>query len=245
MTPEEELPLQKESMPKKELTTVVTGGRGALGRHVVAALPGARSVSRSTGTDLLRGTGLNALRADVVVHCATSFRREVDMVRAVLSARPGHLVYISIVGCDRVPLPYYKQKHATEKLIVNSGLPFTILRATQFHTLLHRMFETTAKLPLMIVPGFRFQPIDPAEVGLELAALAQGPPAGTVPEMGGPEIHEGVDLARMYLRHTGKRRTLVRLKAPGSTYRAYRAGGNLTPDRAVGAKTFGQYLSEC
>jgi len=70
------------------MTFVVTGGRGALGRHVVAALPGAQAVSRSTGTDLLHGTGLGALRADVVVHCATSFRREVDMARTVLAARP-------------------------------------------------------------------------------------------------------------------------------------------------------------
>lgn len=227
------------------MTFVVTGGRGALGRHVVAALPGAKSVSRSTGTDLLRGTGLNALRADVVVHCATSFRREVAMARAVLAARPAYLVYVSIVGCDRVPLPYYKQKHAAERLIAESGVPHTILRATQFHSLVHRIFETTSKLPLMIVPGFRFQPIDQAEVGLELAALAQGAPVGMAPEMGGPEIHEGVDLARMYLRHTGKQRRLVKLKAPGATYRAYRAGGNLSPDRAVGVKTFDDYLSEC
>ncbi len=226
------------------MTFVVTGGQGALGKHVVAALPAAKSVSRSTGTDLLRGRGLNALRADVVVHCATSFRREADMARAVLAARPAHLVYVSIVGCDRVPLSYYKQKLAAERLIIESGVPFTILRATQFHTLLHQIFEKTSKLPLMIVPGFRFQPIDPAEVGLELASLAQQAPAGMAPEMGGPEIHEGVDLARMYLSHTGKRRTLVQLKAPGATYRAYRAGGNLAPDRAVGVKTFAQYLAE-
>lgn len=225
------------------MTFVVTGGHGALGRHVVAALPGATAVSRSTGTDLLRGTGLNALRADVVVHCATSFRREVDMARAVLAARPAHLVYISIVGCDRVPLPYYKQKHATERLIANSGVPHTILRATQFHSLLLRMFDNTSKLPLMLVPGFRFQPVDEAEVGLELAALAQGIPLGTAPEMGGPEIREAIDLARTYLAAKKKKRTLVPLKVPGATYRAYRAGGNLTPSRAVGTRTFADYLN--
>ncbi|MGW6932322.1 SDR family oxidoreductase [Lentzea sp. NPDC054927] len=225
------------------MTFVVTGGSGALGRHVVAALPGARSVSRSTGTDLLRGTGLGALRADVVVHCATSFRREVDMARAVLAAKPAYLVYISIVGCDQVPLPYYKQKHATERLIVESGVPHTILRATQFHSLLRRMFDTASKLPLMPVPGFAFQPVDEAEVALELASLAQGAPAGMAPEMGGPEIREAVDLARIYLAATGKQRRLVPLKVPGATYRAYRAGGNLTPGRAVGKRTFSEYVS--
>ncbi|MFI6095337.1 SDR family oxidoreductase [Lentzea sp. NPDC051213] len=225
------------------MTFVVTGGSGALGRHVVAALPGAKAVSRSTGTDLLRGTGSGALRADVVVHCATSFRREVDMARAVLAAKPAHLVYISIVGCDRVPLPYYKQKHAAERLIVNSGVPHTILRATQFHSLLLRMFDNSSKLPLMLVPAFRFQPVDEAEVGLELAALAQAAPAGIAGEMGGPEVREAIDLARIYLDAKGKRRTLVPLKAPGATYRAYRAGGNLTPGRAVGKRTFADYLS--
>jgi uncharacterized protein YbjT (DUF2867 family) len=225
------------------MSFVVTGGTGSLGRHVVAALPGARPVSRSTGTDLVRGKGLGALRADVVVHCATSFRHEVAMARAVLAARPAHLVYISIVGCNEVPLPYYKQKHATERLIISSGVPHTILRATQFHSLLRRMFDNASKLPLMPVPGFRFQPIDEAEVGLELAALAQAAPAGIAREMGGPEVREAIDFARVYLAATGKTRRLVPLKVPGATYRAYRAGGNLTPDRAVGKRTFEDYLT--
>lgn len=225
------------------MTFVVTGGRGALGRHVVAALPGAQAVSRSTGTDLLRGTGLGALRADVVVHCATSFRREVDMARTVLAARPAYLVYVSIVGCDRVPLPYYRQKLAAERLIIDSGVPHTILRATQFHSLLLRMFDRLSKLPLMPVPGFAFQPVDEAEVGLELAALAQGAPVGMAPEFGGPEIHEATDLARMYLATKGKQRTVKALRVPGATYRAYRAGGNLTPGRAAGKRTFAEYLT--
>lgn len=225
------------------MTFVVTGGSGSLGRHVVAALPGARPVSRSSGTDLVRGTGLGALRADVVVHCATSFRHEVPMARAVLASKPAHLVYISIVGCHEVPLPYYRQKLAAERVIIDSGVPHTILRATQFHSLLHKMFDGASKLPLMLVPGFRFQPVDEAEVGLELAALAQAPPAGKAPEMGGPEIREAVDFARMYLAATGKTRRLVPLKVPGATYRAYRAGGNLTPGRAVGRRTFEDYLT--
>ncbi|MDT7783130.1 MAG: hypothetical protein QOF58_1549 [Pseudonocardiales bacterium] len=225
------------------MTFVVTGGTGALGRHVVAALPGARSVSRSTGTDLLRGKGLGALRADVVVHCATSFRHEVAMTKAVLSTRPAHLVYISIVGCNEVPLPYYKQKLRAERVIIDSATPHTILRATQFHSLLRRMFDNISKLPLMLVPGFRFQPINEAEVALELAALAQSAPAGLAQEMGGPEIREAIDFARMYLTATGKQRTLVPLKVPGATYRAYRAGGNLSPGRAVGKRTFANYLN--
>uniref|UniRef100_UPI0039BFC30C hypothetical protein n=1 Tax=Lentzea alba TaxID=2714351 RepID=UPI0039BFC30C len=95
----------------------------------------------------------------------------------------------------------------------------------------------------MLVPGFRFQPIDEAEVAIELATLAQSAPAGTAPELGGPEIREATDLARTYLAATGKRRTLIPMKVPGATYRAYRAGGNLTPTRAVGTRTFADYLT--
>lgn len=225
------------------MTFVVTGGTGSLGRHVVAALPGAKPVSRTTGTDLLRNKGLGALRADVVVHCATSFRHEVTMAEAVLAAKPAHLVYISIVGCDRVPLPYYKQKLAAERLIINSGTPHTILRATQFHSLLRKMFDTASKLPLMPVPAFAFQPIDEAEVALELATLTQAAPSGTAPEIGGPEIREATTLARIYLAATGKKRTLLPLKTPGATYHAYRAGGHLTPSRTVGKRTFADYLN--
>jgi uncharacterized protein YbjT (DUF2867 family) len=95
----------------------------------------------------------------------------------------------------------------------------------------------------MPVPGFQFQPIDEAEVALELATLAQAAPSGTAPELGGPETREAIDFARIYLAATGKKRTLVPLKAPGSTYRAYRAGGHLTPARAVGVRTFADYLN--
>ncbi|GLZ33684.1 nucleotide-diphosphate-sugar epimerase [Lentzea sp. NBRC 105346] len=225
------------------MTIVVTGGRGALGRHVVSALPDARAVSRSTGTDLLRGTGLSALEADTIVHCATSFRREVDMARAVLAARPRHLVYISIVGVDRVPFAYYRQKLAAEDLIRSSDVPWTILRATQFHSLLHRIFAASARLPLMFVPGFRFQPVAEAEVAAELARLASGPPAGMAPEIGGPEVRPATELARTYLAAAGKRRPVVPVRLPGRTFRAYRDGGNLTPGRAVGRVTFEDYLT--
>ncbi|MFD9704576.1 SDR family oxidoreductase [Lentzea sp. NPDC059081] len=225
------------------MTYAVTGGTGALGRHVLAALPGARSVSRATGTDLLRGTGLNALRADVVVHCATSFHHEVAMANAVLSTRPAHLVYISIVGCNEVSLPYYRQKLAAERLIIDSGTPHTILRATQFHSLLRSMFDRLSKPPLMLVPGFRFQPVDEAEVAAELAALAQASPAGRAPDLGGPEISEATTFARTYLAATGKHRRIVPLKLPGATYRAYRAGGNLSPAHAAGTRTFADYLT--
>lgn len=225
------------------MTIVVTGGLGTLGQHVVKSLPSARPVSRSTGTDLLAGTGLSALKADVVVHCATSFRHEVDMARTVLAARPDHLVYISIVGVDRIPFPYYKQKLAAERLITSSDVPHTILRATQFHALLFRIFSASARLPLMVVPSFRFQPIDAAEVGVELARLAQGAPAGLAPELGGPSVHHAVDLARMYLASTGKRRSILPLRVPGKVFQAYRAGHNLTPSRAVGRLTFPEYLA--
>ncbi|WP_241255531.1 SDR family oxidoreductase [Candidatus Protofrankia californiensis] len=132
-----------------------------------------RSADDSAGyawatADLRSGHGAREAVAgvDVVVHCATASRRrlEAEIARTLLEAarRAGqpYLVYISIVGVDRVPLGYYQGKLAAERLVEESGLPYTILRATQFHDLLRAVFAGAARLPAVPLPDLRFQPID-------------------------------------------------------------------------------------
>ncbi|QEV16998.1 SDR family oxidoreductase [Streptomyces alboniger] len=239
-------------------TMLVTGGTGTLGRLVTERLRAdgheVRVLSRHSrpyAVDLREGTGLDAAVAgvDVIVHCASTprggdERAARNLIRAARKAGVAHLVYISIVGVDRVPLGYYKAKLAVERLIEESGLGWTILRTTQFHDLVLRVLEGSAKLPVMLLPaGVDDQPIEVAEVAERLAELAAAPPAGRVDDMGGPEVRGFPDLARAYLRASGKRRALLPVRLAGRTYRAARAGGHLTPGRAVGKTTFEEYLS--
>ncbi|MGW2231933.1 sigma factor [Streptomyces formicae] len=102
----------------------------------------------------------------------------------------------------------------------------------------------SAELPLMpVLAGVGDQPIEVSEVAGQLAELAVADPAGRVPDMGGPEIHTFTDLARTYLRATGKRRALLPVRLPGKTFRAARSGGHLSPERAVGRGTFEEFLT--
>lgn len=243
---------------------LVTGGTGTLGRALVPLLTTAghrvRVLSRrprpastepggwATG-DLRRGEGIPAAvaGADVIVHCATG-RGDVaaarNLISAARSAGGPHLVYISIAGIDRVPFAYYKSKLATEQLIIGSGLPWTVLRATQFHDLILRLFTAQARLPILLLPaGFRFQPVDAGEVAARLAELSAAQPAGRVPDLGGPEVRTLTSLAGSYLRAAGRHQRLLPVPLPGAAAAAFRRGGHLAPEHAAGQVTFEEFLA--
>lgn len=246
---------------------LVTGGTGTLGRLVVARLrnsgtdvrvlsrrrqPAARPtpVTWATG-DLCSNVGIDAALAQVaaVIHCATGLRGDVEaarnLIEAVRRAEVPHLVYISIVGVDRVPLGYYRSKFEVEGLIEDSGLPWTVLRAKQFHDLILGSVATIARSPVMPVPAkTSFQPIDAGEVADRLVELAGGPPAGRVPDMGGPQILSASDLARTYLRASHRRRLVVPVRIPGAAFAGFRRGLHLSPDHAVGRRRFEKFLDE-
>lgn len=239
-------------------TILVTGGTGTLGRHVTERLRAngheVRVLSRHAqpyAVDLREGgSGLDAAvtGVDTVVHCATSPRggdekASRNLIAAAQRAGVGHLVYISIVGVDRVPFGYYKSKLAVERLIEDSGTGWTVLRTTQFHDLVLRLLQGMAKLPVMPLPArVKDQPIDVTEVAGRLAELAQGAPAGRVDDMGGPEVRTFDSLARAYLKASGRRRAVVKVPLRGAAYDAFRAGGHLAPERAVGKVTFDEFL---
>ncbi|MFF4435156.1 SDR family oxidoreductase [Streptomyces sp. NPDC001513] len=239
-------------------TILVTGGTGTLGSQVVTRLRDAghevRVLSRHSPdhpVDLRDGAGLDAAMAgaEVVVHCASSPRGGDDtaaghLIGAARRAGVGHLVYISIVGVDQVPYSYYQVKHKVERMLEESGLGWTVLRTTQFHDLVHGYFRAMAKLPVLLVPaGTRDQPISVDEVADRLAALAVAPPAGRVPDMGGPASRDMTDLARAYLRGTGRRRPVLPVRLPGKAAAAFRRGGHLAPAHAVGKATFEDFLA--
>jgi uncharacterized protein YbjT (DUF2867 family) len=248
---------------------LVTGGTGTLGRHVVRRLlAGGRRVrvmSRRpraaddhepylwATADLVTGAGVATAVADVpvIVHCATrNGGKDVTATQQLVEAarrtgRSPHLVFVSIVGIEHVPLPYYRAKLAAERLVTGAELPWTILRATQFHSLVARLTTVQRRLPVTLRPsGVKFQPVDEGEVAARLAELAVSAPTAKAEEMGGPEIRSAQDLARATARALGRSRPSVPVRVPGALGRALRAGGNLTPERAVGRITFDTYLAE-
>ncbi|GGW50140.1 SDR family oxidoreductase [Streptomyces griseoloalbus] len=240
-------------------TILVTGGTGTLGRHVTERLRAdgheVRVLSRHAqpyAVDLREGgSGLDEAVAgtDTIVHCATSQRggdekAARNLIAAARRAGVGHFVYISIVGVDRVPFGYYKSKLAVERMVEESGLGWTVLRTTQFHDLLLMVLRGMAKLPVLLLPArVKDQPIEVTEVAERLAELAQGAPAGRVDDMGGPEVRTFDSLARAYLKATGRRRAVARIPLRGAAYQAFRDGGHLTPERAVGTGTFDEFLA--
>lgn len=238
-------------------TFLVTGGTGRLGALVVDRLWQAghdvRVVSRGTGPKLFTvdwktGAGLTTALdgVDVVVHCASA-SGDVDMDRklakAAADAHVSHLLYISIVGVDRIPFRYYRIKLAAERVVEQSGVPYTILRATQFHDLLRSVLATLARIPVMLVPDLSFQPVDVSEVADRFADLAMADPAGRAADMGGPEVLKVKDMARTYLKATGRRRPIVPFRLPGKVFGAFRVGYHQAPDHADGRITFAGYLA--
>jgi uncharacterized protein YbjT (DUF2867 family) len=140
---------------------------------------------------------------------------------------------------------YFASKLACERVVADSGLPWTTLRATQFYDLIVKTVRPLARLPVIPVPsGVRFQPVDADEVAARLAELALGPPAGLAPDLAGPRVYPMADLIRSYLKAHGKRRALVPMRLPGKAARAIRDGANLAPDRAVGRRTWEDFLAD-
>src|ERR687894_1379449 len=250
---------------------LVTGGTGTLGRLVVRRLRDAgcdvRVLSRRSRAaeddiefvtgDLATGEGIEPAvdGAEIIVHCAGTPKGNEDetrnLVRAASRARARHLVYISVVGADRVPIAsrvdramfgYFGSKLAAERVVADSGLPFTTLRATQFHDLILTVAQQMAKLPVVPLPaGFRVQPIEADEVAARLVELSLSETAGRVPDMGGPRVYGAAELLRGYLRASHRRRPIVPLWLPGKAARVFRAAANLAPGQPVGARPWGGF----
>ncbi|MEV5545573.1 NAD(P)H-binding protein [Streptomyces sp. NPDC052309] len=246
---------------------LVTGGTGTLGGHVVPLLraaghevriltrrarPAADGVEYVTG-DLLRGEGVEAAveGAHTVLHLAGGPKGDDVATRALVGAASRadvrHLLYISVVGADRVPLAWLRTKLESERAVADSGIPWTTLRAAQFHELALTMAEKMTRLPVLPVPGgLRLQPVDSREVAARLVELALSGPSGLVPDMTGPKPYGIRELVAPYLELHGRRqRPALPVRIPGKAGRAYRAGANLTLEGAeTGKRTWEEFLAE-
>ena len=250
------------------MNILVTGGTGALGRNVVRLLLDSghqvRILSRRPGTgddwiqgDLATGAGLEAavMGVDAIVHAASATvqpqqvqatdvlgtRRLLAMAR---EAGVGHAVFVSIVGIDDVAYPYYKGKLAGEAVMREGIVPWSILRATQFHPFMEFILGTLSTLPrLSMVPfKWQFQPVDAREVAARLVEVVAAPPAGMLPDFGGPEVRDFKGLAESWLKARGLNKRLVNLWLPFKASRLVAEGLLTCPDHKDGTMTFEQYL---
>lgn len=250
------------------MNVLVTGGTGTLGRSVVTMLRQsghrARIFSRHTRGhvdavqgDLKTGAGLDrALQdMDAVVHAATGARdsltsRATDvkgterLLGRASAAGIKHIVYPSIVGMVGVPYPYYRTKLKAEAVIEASGIPWSILRATQFHELMEIFLAIGSRVPrtTMIPFAWQFQPVDTRDVAARLVEVTAGPPAGRLAAFGGPEVRTFKSLAESWLKARRLDKRLVNMPMPLKFSRQVAAGKLLAPDHMEGKTTFEQYL---
>lgn len=239
----------------------VVGGTGTLGRQVTAELGrrghDVRVLSRSSPqfpVDLVSGRGLDSAMAgcDTVIDASSSQRQArqvmVEGTARLLAAEQhagvGHHVLISIVGCDRVPLGYYRVKVDQERAVESSPVPWTIVRATQFHELVNGWFTASSRYRMLPAPGIPLQLVAAAEVAPVLADAAERDPSGGRITMAGPQVSSWRELARTWLSATGRSAVLLPVPLPGRLGRALRTGAltAANPD-VTGSITFADWLA--
>jgi uncharacterized protein YbjT (DUF2867 family) len=246
------------------MKVLVTGGTGRLGRPLVAALRAdgheVRVLSRRAGEghvvgDLADGRGVaDAVRGcEAIVHAATSGRmKAVDvrgtdgLLRYARSGSMAHFVYVSIVGVDRNPMPYYKVKHTVEQRVAASGVPYTIARGTQFHDLVFGVGSRLRAGRVLVAPsGWQIEPHAPADFAASLVRRISAGPADAVTEFGGPEVLDAGDLITEVHRSLGRTGPVRRLALPGRISAAVAAGAQLSgPDAEHGTTTWAEWLAE-
>jgi len=242
----------------------VAGGTGVVGSLLVEQLRAsgheAVVLARATGVDLVTGQGLehslDGVEAVVdVLSVATGAAGPAteffttstrNLLAAEYAAGVRHHVLLSIVGIDDIPFGYYVGKVAQERAVEDGKVPFSILRATQFHEFGAQMIDRAPSLgPVLVVPQMTAAPIAAREVAAELARIASGVPQGRVPDLRGPKEEKVPSMTRRVLRRRGSRRPVLAAFLPGKAGAGMRNGGLIPGEGAtVGQQTFDAWLAE-
>lgn len=240
----------------------IAGGTGVLGKAVADAAQArghkVRILSRSHGIDVREGTGLTAALqgADAVVD-ALSVQTQSAKVseefftattaalqRAEREAGVRHHLTISIVGVDRVPHGYYAGKLAQEKAVETGDIPWTILRATQFHDFAGQLLARASIGPIRLAVRMRTQPVAVEEVAKRLIDLVEAGPSGRARDLAGPREESMVEMMRALAVHRGHGGRMPAISLPGGFGRAMRDGSILpAPDAELGTQTFAEWLA--
>lgn len=240
----------------------VAGGTGTVGRHVTELIRqyGHDPVvlARSTGYDLTTPISLarSLSGVEVVIDvlsiptlsstAATRFfgTTTTNLLGAEVVAGVRHHLVLSIVNATRVPAGYYAGKVVQESRVRAGAVPWTILRATQFHEFAAQTLRRGSVRIAALVPVLRTQPIAAREVAERLVGLALGSPRGQVADLGGPREERLVDMVRAYARATHTRTPVIQVRLPGRMGTAMR-DGTLLPGSGteLGRQTFAQWLA--
>jgi len=206
---------------------VVIGGTGLIGSKTVAILrQGGHEVvaaSPQSGIDTVTGQGLKAVMvgAQVAIDLANSpsFEDKAvleffqtsgrNLLAAEATAGVGHHVALSIVGIDRSDNGYFRAKVAQEKLIVASGIPYTIIRSTQFLEFLRGIADSSMDGNMVRLPPCLFQPIASDDVAAFVAEAAVAAPRRGIVEIAGPERAPFDAIVARYLKAVGDPRDVV------------------------------------
>lgn len=247
------------------MRVLITGGTGRLAARVFAR-PGASRVAwrvlsrrpaagphEAVAGDLVTGAGVpDAIRGvDAILHLASDparpgndVRAAEHLVRAAKAARVGHFVFLSIVGVDRIPYPYYQAKFRAEDVVAGGGTPWTILRAAQFHSFIDWLLSQTLRIPgLTLVPaGFAVQSVADDEVADRLLGALRADPSGRARDFAGPEILPASAAARAWLAARRLGRAILPVPIPGAVARAFRTGANTAPAGDRGHETWAEWL---
>jgi uncharacterized protein YbjT (DUF2867 family) len=239
----------------------VAGGTGTVGRFVVEALRrdghDVVVLTRSAGVDLVSGAGLEdaIVGVDAVVDVSSVQTQSAraserffgsvttNLLAAESRAGVAHHVALGIVGSDRAPHGYYAGKAVQERLIESGAVPWTILRATQFHEFARQLIGQVRLGPVVVAPVMRSQPVAARTVGERLARLAVAGPAGRVPDLAGPRKERMPELVRRVIAADGLPGRVISVPLPGGFGRALRDGTILPgPDAVLDGPTFDEWL---
>jgi uncharacterized protein YbjT (DUF2867 family) len=246
------------------MRVAVAGGTGTIGRRVAALLARdgheVRALSRRAHdypVDLTTGAGLDAALEGCGVVVDASNGPPSGKARAVLvegsrrllaaeaRAGVGHHVCVSIVGIEHVPMAYYRVKVEQERVVESAGVPWTIVRSTQFHDLLGALLAAAGRRHILPAARAQLQPVDVEEAADAVAAVATRGPSRKRTTVAGPEVHDLRELARMWRESTGRRAIEVPIPLPGKLGRALREGRLTCAEPDVrGTRTFAAWLQE-
>ncbi|MEH7415041.1 SDR family oxidoreductase [Neobacillus drentensis] len=248
------------------MNLLITGSSGQLGSTLIKQLGGSDHQVKVTSrrkpegiehfewvySDLLTGEGIEeAIKdVDVIIHAATSpiknskfmevsgFKEFIGKLHHIK-----HFIYPSIVGIDEIPFKYYQQKYEAENLLKNSSIPHTIVRATQFHHFVEKIFISKPLFKRYIIPGnVPFQSVDVSDFANHLIGLVEKDPQGRADDFAGPAIMTLREMAELKIGINNEPNKVLSISLPGKLYKSFSDGKNTNPIRKMGNITFEEYL---